>query len=120
MATATKAAITFQSSGTNTSGNTTTGASVDLTTALEAGVVGVITNGGTSPTNSCNFIVEISNDNSTWTEYCRAAAPVNSSTTYTFPVQLPGWVMYARTKFTGNTGQSVTVAAHGSKVSALG
>lgn len=120
MATATKAAVTFQSSGSNTSGSTTTGSSVDLTTALEAGVTGVITNGGTGPTVGCDFIVEVSNDNSTWTEFARATAPIANSTTYTFPVHLPGWVMYARTKFTGNTGQTVTVAAHGSRVSSMG
>ncbi len=120
MATATKTAITFQSSGTNTSGSTTTGSSVDLTTVLEAGVTGVVTNGGTGPTVGCDFIVEVSNDNSTWTEFARATTGVTNSAVYTFPVHLPCWVMYARTKFVGNTGQSVTVAAHGSKVSSMG
>lgn len=120
MATATKSAVTFQASATNTAGGTTTGSSVDLTTALEAFLTGIITNGGTGPTVGCDFIVEVSNDNSTWSEYVRVTAPTTSSTTYYFPVQLPDAVMYARSKFTGNTAQSVTVEARGHKISSIG
>lgn len=120
MATATKAAISFQSNGSNSSGNVTTGASVNLTTALEAGVVGIITNGGTGPSVGCDFIVEVSNDNNNWFELARATAGTTNSASYHFPVHIPGWVMYARTKFTGNTGQSVIVVAQGSRVTAMG
>jgi hypothetical protein len=120
MATATKSAVTFQASATNAAAATTTGSAVDLTTALGALITAEITNGATGPTIACDFVVEVSNDNSDWMEYTRATAGTANNGVYTFSVELPPTVMYARVKFTGNTGQSVTVEADGHKWSSLG
>lgn len=119
MVDATKAAVSFQSSTTNSASGTTTGSSVDLTAALGCLITAEITNGGTGPTVGCDFVVQVSNDNSDWMEFCRMTAGVTSSTTYTFQVELPISAMHARTVFTGNTGQDVTVKADGHKISAV-
>ena len=120
MATATKAARTLQASASNAAGATATGTAVDLRTAVaDMLVTAIITNGGTGPTVGCDFIIEVSNDNSTWREFSRATAGVTSSITYTFAVLIPSAVMYVRSKFTGNTGQAVTVAAEGHEYSAI-
>lgn len=102
-----------QASATNTAGNTTTGSWINLTTKYEARLSGLITNGGTGPTVACSMIVDLSPDNGT-TIYSGAGgqfqAGTTASTTYTgaFP-DFAGW--YVRVRFTGNTGQSVTVQA---------
>lgn len=115
----TKASASFQASATNTAGSTTTGSSVDLTAAYGCTITGEITNGATGPTVGCDFVVEVSNDNSDWMEYARATAGVANNGVYTFAVDLPASIMYARTKFTGNTGQSVTVEADGHKLTGI-
>jgi len=118
---ATKTAKTFQSSTTNTAGSTTTGSTVSLTTSYGCLMTAIITNGGTGPTVACDFIVEVSNDNfSTDTkEIFRATASVTNSAVHYFAFELPSSVMYARTKFSGNTGQSVTVACTGEELTTI-
>lgn len=116
----TKAAITFQSSASNSAAATTTGTAVDLTTALEHGVTLQVANGSTGPTVACDMIVEVSYDNSNWWEFARITSDLGNSVVSTVSVDIPDWVLYARSKFTGNTGQSCTVQAFGGKVSSIG
>lgn len=119
MATATKTARTFQSSATNAASATTTGSSVNLTTALGCAITGKITNGATGPTVPADFIVEISNDNSAWKTYSKQTAGTVNNAVYEFAVDLPAPVLYARTKFTGNTVQDVTVEAFGHELTSI-
>jgi len=120
MSTATKNARTFQASATNTAAGTTTGTAVNLTTALGCSITGKITNGATGPTVACDFVVEVSNDNSTFHEAFRAPAGVANNGVYHFPpVVLSADIMYARTKFTGNTAQNVTVEAQGHETTSV-
>lgn len=119
MSTATKTARTFQASATNTAGSTTTGTAVNLTTALGCSLTGKITNGATGPTIACDFVVEVSNDNSDWHEWYRGTAGTANNGVYYFPVELSPPIMYARTKFTGNTGQSVTVESDGHELTSV-
>lgn len=108
----TKTAQSPQASATNAASGTTTSAAFDT----NYGVSGVakITNGGTGPTNGCDFVVEGSNDGgTTYFELYRQTAGVVASAVYLFPYwfgigQGADFAKY-RVKFTGNTGQSVTV-----------
>lgn len=117
----TKTAKTFQSSATNTAGSTTTGSTVSLTTSYGCLMTATITNGGTGPTVACDFIVEVSNDNfsADTKEVFRATASVANSAVSSFAFELPAAVMYARSKFTGNTAQSVTVACTGEELTTI-
>lgn len=117
----TKTAKTFQSSATNTAGSTTTGSAVALTTSYGCLMTATITNGGTGPTVACDFIVEVSNDNfsADTKEVYRATASTVANEVNSYVFELPGAVMYARSKFTGNTGQSVTVACTGQELTTI-
>lgn len=116
----TKATVAFQASATNTAGSTATGSWIDLTGAYECLLSALITNGATGPTVACSVIVDVSPDNGTTVyEFARATAGTANSGTFYFNFNLPAGVMYARTRFTGNTGQSVTVQADGEKVTAI-
>lgn len=119
MATATKTARTLQASASNSAGGTTTGTAVDLTTALGLAGTAKVTNGGTGPTVGCDFVIEVSNDNSDWHEWTRQTAGTTASTTYYFPFDLPAPIRYARSKFTGNTGQAVTVECDGHEFTSI-
>lgn len=112
MATVTKTLRTLQASASNTAGSTTTGTALDLTTKFGGVATMKITNGGTGPTVACDAVLEVSGDNSTFYEYSRATAGTSNSTSYTFVVEIPIGIMYLRSKFTGNTGQAVTVEAY--------
>lgn len=107
--TATKTLRTSQASASNTASSTTTGSTVDLTTALGGMATAKITNGGTGPTVGCTAYLEISGDNSAWKAFRQFTAGVTNSAVYEFAAEIPAAVMYARWKFTGNTGQTVTV-----------
>jgi hypothetical protein len=109
---ATKTLRTIQASATNTAGSTTTGTAVDLTTRYGGVITALITNGGTGPTIGCDHVVEVSGDNSAWKEYSRQTAGVTASGVYPFVVEIPPGVMYVRSKFQNNTGQSVSVEAY--------
>lgn len=115
----TKATANLQASATNTAGNTTTGTGVDLTAAYECVVTGKITNGATGPSVPCDFVVQVSNDNSDWMEFARFTAGTANNGVYYFPCVLPPATMYARSVFSGNTGQNVTVECDGHKITAL-
>lgn len=119
MATFTKTARTFQSSVSNGAGATTTGSAVNLTTAFGALITAKITNGATGPTVACDVIVEVSNDASAWKTYSRQSAGTANNGIYEFTVDLPPATMHARTRFTGNTAQSVTVEAFGHELTSI-
>jgi hypothetical protein len=119
MATPTKTARTLQASATNTAAGTTTGSSLDLTTKFGGLATLIVTNGGTGPTIACDAILESSRDNTNWHELTRQTAGTTLSTAYTFNVEVPASVMYLRSKFTGNTAQSVTVEAYFQEVGAI-
>ncbi len=116
----TKAATAFQASASNTAGSTTNGSWIDLTGAYECLLSALVTNGATGPTVGCSVVVQVSPDNgTTFYEFARATAGTANSTSYYFNFNLPAGTMYARTVFTGNTGQSVTIQADGQKVTAI-
>jgi hypothetical protein len=110
MAAPTKTARVLQTSSSNAAAATTTGTALDLTTKFGGLATLTITNGGTGPTIACDAVLEVSRDNTNWTEFSRQTAGVAISTVYTFNIDVPISVMYVRSKFTGNTGQAVTVA----------
>jgi len=105
----TKTARTLQALATNAAGATTTGEALDLTTALGLSGTARITNGSTAPTVAGAFSVEVSNDGATWRPWFTAKAGLTASTNYDFPFSLPPEILYARSVFSGNTGQGVTV-----------
>lgn len=117
--TAVKTARTLQSSATNASGATTTGSGVDLTAALGMVVTGKITNGATGPSAGCQFILEISHDGSNWKRFSSQTAGTDNNGVYEFVVEVPAAAMHVRSRFTGNTGQSVTVEAFGHELTEL-
>lgn len=119
----TKASQTPQASASNGAGSTTTGSWL----ATNYGVSGVatVTNGGTGPTVGCDFVVEVADDNSgtNSVEWSRQTAPTTNSAATTFPFMLSigggADYPYYRTKFVGNTGQAVTVAAGASTTTVI-
>jgi len=117
----TKTAQSVQASATNTAGSTTTSGA--FTTYYGVSGVAIITNGGTGPTVACDFVIEASNDGSTWFEWSRQTAGTTASATYRFPFALgigAGADFQAyRVKFTGNTAQSVTVQADAQTTASL-
>ena len=117
--TATTTARTFQASTSNSAGSTATGSSVDLRTALGCLVTAKVTNGATGPTVPCSVRVDVSTDNSAWKTFALATAQVGNSIVTEFAFDLPASVMYARTVFTGNTAQAVTVEAFGHELTSL-
>jgi pseudouridine-5'-phosphate glycosidase len=117
---ATKTARVLQSSASNAAGATTTGSCIDLTTALGMTVTAKITNGSTGPTVGCSFLIDISHDGTNWKEFSRQTAGTSNSAVAEFIVDIPAAVMYLRSRFTGNTGQAVTVEAFGHELTSIG
>ncbi|MBI1370309.1 MAG: hypothetical protein GC162_16870 [Planctomycetes bacterium] len=117
--TATKTARTLQSSTTNAAGGTTTGSAIDLTAAMGLAITAKVTNGATGPTVGCTFKVEVSNDNTNWKTFASYLAATDNSGVSEFALALGAEWMYARTVFTGNTGQGVTVEAFGHELTSL-
>lgn len=117
-----KSAQSPQASASNSAGGTTTSSAFDLN--YGASGVGMVTNGGTGPTIGCDFVLEVSNDSgTTWFEWSRQTAGTTASAVYKFPFALgigagADFDKY-RTKFTGNTGQAVTVQADAKTTTAL-
>jgi hypothetical protein len=120
VATATKTARTFQASTTNTAAGTTTGTGVNLTTALGCTITAKITNGATGPTLACSVEVQISNNGTDWKRFAISRAALGNNAVSEFVFDLPAPVMHARTVFTGNTGQDVTVEAFGHELTSVG
>lgn len=114
-----KTARTLQSSTSNSAGGTTTGTAVNLTTALGMTVTAKMTNGATPPTVACTCRIEISNDNTNWKIYQTVTGDTGASTVNEWTFNLPPPVMHARSVFTGNTGQAVTVEAFGHELTTI-
>lgn len=115
----TKTSRTLQASTTNAAAATTTGSSIDLSTALGLSGTARITNGATAPTVACSFSIEVSNDNSVWRPWLTATAGLTAATSYNFPFSLPAEILYARSIFGGNTGQAVTVECLGHELTSM-
>lgn len=108
---ASKSLSTLQASATQTATSTTTGTAVDISTKDFATVTGIITNGGTGPTLPGTFTIQTSFDNTTFRDAYVFTAGTTASTTYTFTQGIEPGVLYVRSKFSGNTAQSITIAA---------
>jgi hypothetical protein len=121
MATAVKTLRTIIAAATsNAAAGTTTGTTVNLTTALGGLLHGKITNGGTGPTVAANFTVQISGDNSTWKTYIVQPAGAVASTSYEFFVEIHAAVMYVRVVVDANTAQAVTCEAFLQELTSIG
>lgn len=103
-------------------GNTVTGTG----TLIGYGVSGVatITNGGTGPTVPCGLYIDFSPDNSSWTTgpLVGLGDTANGSVTripFAIGIGSGGDWAYYRTRYTGNTGQAVTVEDAASSTTAL-
>ncbi len=120
MATATKTARTLQAAASNPAGGTTVGGTLALATALGGLATLVVTNGGTPPAAGCSAILDVSPDGARWSEYARLAAGTAPGAAYEFHVEVPPAVMNLRSRFTGNSGQPVTVEAFFQELTALG
>lgn len=112
MANPTKTLRTLVASTSNSAGGTTTGTGFDIRTAFGGLLVGRVTNGGTGPTLPCEMLVDVSHDNSTWFQFSRQIAQLGNSVVADLEVEVPYSTMYVRVRFTGNTGQAVTVEAY--------
>lgn len=119
MSVALKTARTLQASVSNGAGSTTTGGTVNIGTALGLLVTAKITNGATGPTLPCSFYIEVSVDGSAWKTYSRQDAGTTLSAVYEFTVDLPPATMQVRARFTGNTGQAVTVESFGHELTSI-
>ena len=64
-------------------------------------------------------MIEVSNDNSDFHEWTRQTAGTANSGVYYFAFSLPPEIRYARSKFTGNTGTSVTVECDAHEISSI-
>ncbi len=105
----TKTARTLLAETSNAAGATATGSAIDLRTALGlAGVLRVV-NGSSAPTVACAAYIDVSADGTTWRQWLAITAGLAAAATYQYPFSLPAEIMYARARFTGNTGQAVTV-----------
>ena len=82
-------------------------------------VTAKVTNGATGPTIPCTFTLEVSHDNTNWKTFVAATAQLGNSVVTEWAVDLPPTVAYVRSKFGGNTGQSVTVECLGSEWTTL-
>lgn len=120
MAIAEKTLHVLQASTTNTAGSTLTGNTVDVRQGFGVLVIGKITNGSVSPTDGCEFHVEISGDGVNWEAYSSQLADITANETFSFVVRIPATVMYVRSKFKGNTDESVVVEAEGYELSRIG
>lgn len=111
-----------QASATNTAGSTTT--TSGQSTGYGTSGVAKITNGGTGPTVACSVYLDWSADNTTFYSgpSIGSGDTVASSVTlipYSLGIGSGGDWAYYRLRFTGNTGQSVTVEAEDSTTSGV-
>jgi hypothetical protein len=115
------ATAAVQASASNGAGSTTTGSWIDIR-SYKPSILAKVTNGGTGPTVPCTCTVDLSPDNGS-TVYAGAGgsftAGIASSTPYAFGFDLPPDTMYARTVFSGNIGQAVTIQADVTKQTGL-
>lgn len=103
---------TLQASTSNAAGATTTSSIIDLTTKFGGILTVKATNGATGPTIGCTIYVEISGDNTNWKNFSTFTHVIVANAVGEWAVDVPSGVMYLRVRFTGNTGQAVTVEAY--------
>lgn len=116
----TKVDLALQASATNTAGSTTTGSEFDVSDSYGVAVTATITNGATGPTVGCSVRVEVRNSGSgTWYTWASGTAGTANNGVYSFAWDIPPTIARLRVVFTGNTGQSVTVQADGSELTAI-
>lgn len=115
---------TVQGSASNNAGSTTS--SGWQSTGYGVSGVAQITNGATGPTVGCDFVIEVADDGAGTNarEWSRQTAQTGNSVVTLFPYGLSiggqgGDAPYYRTKFTGNTGQAVTVQAYDSTTTGI-
>lgn len=115
----TKTDISFQTSATNTATSTTTGTGVDLSAGYGATCNIRITNGATGPTTPCRCDLEVSNDNSDYYIYRTIYGSTVNDDVVEASIEIPAGYKYARTVFTGNDDQSVTIESDGTNITAI-
>ncbi len=103
-------------------GGTATGSGVLIGYGISG--VATITNGGTGPTTACGVYLDFSADNTTWTTgpLVGLGDTANGSVTripFAIGIGSGGDWAYYRTRYTGNTGQAVTVEDAASSTTAL-
>lgn len=106
---ATKTSRTLQASASNAAGATTDGTELNLSTGYGALVCGKITNGATGPTVGCDFVVYVGEATGVRREFSRQTAGTSNNGVAEFAVEVPPAAMFVNVRFTGNTGQAVTV-----------
>jgi len=94
-----------------TAGGTQTSSAADLTGAYGGIVTAQITNGTTGPTVPCAALLQTSGNNADFYTMANGVEDSTASVTTSFSWEVPPGAMYVRVQFTGNSGQSVTVAA---------
>lgn len=119
MATASKSIFSVQSSTSVAAGGSQTSGTLALASSLGSSVMARVTNGATGPTIGCDVILEYSDGGSGWFEAARATAGVANSGVYDFLFVVRPEIGSLRVRFTGNTGQAVTVEAHAHILSAV-
>jgi hypothetical protein len=95
----------------NTSGGTTTGTVVDLTTKYGGLLTVKITNGATGPTVAASAYVYTSHDNSNFKTMTVLQSNLGNNAVSEFAMDIPPAVMYLRVDVKDNTGQTVTCEA---------
>lgn len=117
----TKANTSLHSSTSLTAGGgDTTSSSVNLTDGYGAEIQIRLTNGGTGPTIAAQVQIEVSPDNSSWYSFGGAfQGGTDSSGAYETSVTIPTAIQYVRTVSGSNTGQTVTLDAVVTEITAV-
>lgn len=119
---ATKTAVQALASTSNAVGGTTAGAWLDVSTAYGLTIIGSYTNPSTAPSAGVRQRVQVADDatGTNASDYAFEVAPTTASASgYFNPVVLPPEAMFARVFYDSNTGQPVTVAARGWKLTGV-
>jgi hypothetical protein len=108
----------MQASTSVAAGGSQTSTTLSLTTSLGASVVARVVNGATAPTIGCDVILEYQ-DGTNWFESARATAGLTNAATYDLVFAIRPEIQNVRLRFTGHTGQAVTVEAHAHVLSSV-
>lgn len=104
-----KTSALSQASTANAAGATQVGVAVDLRGFRNSSLWAKVTNGATGPGAGAVFLAQVSHDNIVWFDAFTATAGVTALTAYSFSYVIPEGVAFARSSFSGNTLQPVTV-----------
>lgn len=107
------ARVVLQASASNAAGATATGAGwVDISGRGGGLVSAKVVNGATGPSAGCAFFLDVSPDGTdVYESFGYGLADVANNGVYPFHVHVPFGTRFIRSRFTGNTGQAVTVQA---------